>query len=260
MFLNESSEELDIVSPALAEIAGIHAGDGYLRYQCHRKELDLSGALEEQGYYDSHIIPLFEKEFRISIKAKHFVSRNTYGFVCRNFTVINTLRKLGFPSGSKSTIVQVPKQIQNSQNKKVIASFLRGYFDTDGCLNFRRQTSNKSYYKITYHYYPRLLFSTCSKALAEKIVELLEKFDIRCKLYVASSRILTENTQYRLQALGTSNLKKWVKHIGFGNETKSSRYLIWKKFGFCPPNTTFKERVKILSGQLDIQSFYDKTL
>ena len=36
------------ISPELAEICGIHAGDGYLRGKDHRKELDISGNIEEK--------------------------------------------------------------------------------------------------------------------------------------------------------------------------------------------------------------------
>ena len=38
------------LSPELAEICGIHAGDGYLRSNEHRIELDISGNVEEKEY------------------------------------------------------------------------------------------------------------------------------------------------------------------------------------------------------------------
>ena len=49
----------------LAEICGIHAGDGYLRggEGNSRWELDISGSVEEKEYYDLHVKRLFEKVF-----------------------------------------------------------------------------------------------------------------------------------------------------------------------------------------------------
>lgn len=45
----------------LAEICGIHVGDGYLRNDGRRREFDISGSIEEKEYYDWHVIPLFKK-------------------------------------------------------------------------------------------------------------------------------------------------------------------------------------------------------
>jgi hypothetical protein len=49
-------------------------------------------------------------------------------------------------------------------------------------------------------------------------------------------------------------LNQWMKLIGTKNPVKLSRYLIWKKHGFCPTNTNFQQREDILKGKLDIYS------
>jgi len=72
------------ISPELAEVCGIHAGDGYLRNDGKRKEWDISGNVEEKEYYDNHVIPLFNKTFSLNIKGRFFPHRNTYGFVIRD--------------------------------------------------------------------------------------------------------------------------------------------------------------------------------
>lgn len=55
---------------------------------------------------------------------------------------------------------------------------------------------------------------------------------------------------------GKNRLEKWIKIIGFNNPKHLSKYLIWKKYGFCPPRNTLKDRIKILNNELDIHSFY----
>ena len=65
------------LTPELAEICGIHAGDGYLRGGGRHWELDISGNVEEKDYYDSHITKLFKNAFGINLICKFFPSRNT---------------------------------------------------------------------------------------------------------------------------------------------------------------------------------------
>ena len=56
---------------------------------------------------------------------------------------------------------------------------------------------------------------------------------------------------HRFEMKGIKNLEKWMNEIGFSNFGKFSRYLIWKKFGFCPTNISLSERVKILNGAIN---------
>ncbi|MEK6812969.1 MAG: hypothetical protein AABX86_02525 [Nanoarchaeota archaeon] len=132
------------ITPELAEVCGIHAGDGYLRGGIkNRWELDISGHVEEKEYYDLHIKNLFEKVFRINIHCRFFPGRNTYGFVIRDKDIIKFMHDLGFPYGAKSTIVKVPDKIMNSNDSVLLSRFLRGLFDTDGSVHFRRSYGKK---------------------------------------------------------------------------------------------------------------------
>lgn len=152
------------ITPQLAEIIGIYSGDGYLRYKGKRKELDISGGYEEKEYYDTHVIPLFSKFFHILIEGKFFPSRATYGFVIRERSVLKLFQQLNFPSGNKSLIIRIPDCIKYSTDKNVITSFIRGYFDTDGCLTFRNRKGGRTYsqFKQKYHYHPRILLTSVS--------------------------------------------------------------------------------------------------
>jgi len=157
-----------------AEVCGIHAGDGYLRNDGRRREFDISGNIEEQTYYDKHVIPLFERVFNIKIKGRFFPHRNTYGFVVRIPEIIMLVHDLGFPYGNKSTIVSIPNFIFG--DKSLEKGFLRGYFDTDGCLTFQKKYGGRGppFERTKHHVYPRIMFSTVSNNLANGLKRFLK--------------------------------------------------------------------------------------
>lgn len=245
------------ITPQISEICGIHVGDGYLRNKDHRKELDISGSIEEEEYYDNRVIPLFEEVFKITIKGRFFPHRNTYGFVIRDLKIIEFMHKLGFPYGKKTLTVKIPRSILKTNNKQIIRSFLRGFFDTDGSISFKKSYGNYKYFKRTYHYYPRITFSTVSRPLVKDLILLLNKLNINFYkvLYKHKNNELW-NKSFKFYICGVKSLNRWVKEVGFRNHCKYSRYLIWKKFGFCPSNTTYKQRKDILIGKLDPYLFY----
>jgi intein/homing endonuclease len=237
------------VSGDLAEICGIHAGDGYLRNDGKRAELDISGNTEEKEYYDKHVIPLFNRTFKIKIKGRFFYSRNTYGFVIRNKNIVKILNEIGFPYGKKTYTVKIPSIITKSNDTNLFKRFLRGLFDTDGCLTF-----DKEHKKI--HYYPRIIIPTTSFSLFKGICFLLNKIEIPYNIQFYRSKNPKEKISYRIWIRGKERLEKWMKLIDIKNTSKSSRYLVWKKYGFCPPNTTLKQRKEIIYNNLSPNVFY----
>ena len=244
------------ITSQLAEICGIHTGDGYLRNDGKRRELDISGNVEEKPYYDHHVIPLFQEIFNIKIQGKFFPSRNTYGFVIRDRKIIEFMNILGFPFGKKTSIVEVPKVILNTNDKIIKSRFLRGLFDTDGSLTFDRRHKGKYIeFKRKYHYYPRIILSTVSEKLNKQSSLLLKDLDIHHTLQTCEPKSAS-NTRYRIWVLGKTQLQNWMKVVGIKNISKLTRYYIWKKFGFCPPNTTLEERTMILNNQLNPKSLY----
>jgi len=235
------------ISPELAEACGIHAGDGYLRDDGKRRELDISGSIEEKEYYDEHVVPLFEKLFNIKIKPRIFPSRNTYGFVIRDKRIIKFFHELGFPYGAKSTIVKIPNVILKSKDKMLYSKFLRGLFDTDGNINFRRSYGLKySVFKKEHHHYPRIDISVVSKYLVTDLIFLLKELGFRFYYHIYNPKKINEKEKHRIEINGSEQINKWVRIISMKNNVKFSRYLIWKKFGFCRPHTDLEQRKAIL--------------
>lgn len=50
---------------------------------------------------------------------------------------------------------------------------------------------------------------------------------------------------------GVEQMIRWIKQIGVKNHVKLSRYEVWKKLGFCPSNSTYEQRIKILKGEVE---------
>ena len=245
----------NIFTPEFAEICGIHAGDGYLRNDGKRREWDISGSVHEKEYYNNHVIPLFNKAFSLEIKGRFFPNRNTYGFVIRDKEVIEFAHDiLNFPYGAKSLIVKIPDFIL--KNVSLMPHFLRGYFDTDGGFSCSKKHGNYSKFKRTFHFYPRVNFSTVSRPLSKDLALLLNSLQIRFCYTTYQPKRKTESLKYRYELNGIKRTKKFTNWIKPRNSTKMSRFWIWKKFGFCPTNITYQQKKDILIGKIDPHIFY----
>ena len=243
------------ISPELAEICGIHAGDGYLRNANHKWELDISGGMDEKVYYDNHVKSLFKSVFNVDLDTKGFQSRFTYGFVLRDKGIIEFMHSLGFPYGKKTYVVRVPAFIRNSGDKCLKLAFLRGFFDTDGCISFDKGYGKYIEFKRTHHVFPRVILSTVSKPLFEDLDKLIRLLGFQFAVQIYQPKLANEHISYRIW-LRSSNAVKWMDTIKSGNPSKTSRYEIWKKYSFCPPRTTYEQRKEILNNTLDPNSFY----
>jgi len=239
------------ITPELAEICGIHAGDGYMRCRESGKgEVQICGSLEEKDYYDNHVIPLFNKCFSLEIKGKIF-SQRTYGFISYEKRIRDFLLESGFPPGKKSNSVCIPKEILESKDNSIIYGFLRGIFDTEGNLYFRKSFAGIDTFKKKYNHYPIIKITTTSKSLAEGIIILLHRLDILFFYFNRDSKKINESRQYIISISGLDGLEKWMNLIGTKNKVQLSRYLIWKKLGYCPMNTTLEQREEILKSTIN---------
>ena len=214
--------------------------------------MDLTGHVEEKEYYDNHVVPLFNKVFNLNLKARTY-SKGTYGFVTTNnqFKLFN---ELDFPYGKKSEIVRVPNLILKSKNKRLYARFLRGLFDTDGCLYFQNRKTGRNYskFKRKHNYYPIISLTSVSKLLMENISFMLKELGLKHFTYEHQPKNLRDSYRYMVIISGVKRLRRWMRLIGIKNPVKFTRYLIWKKSGFCSPHTTLEQRKDLLKGKLNI--------
>lgn len=238
---------------SLAEDIGIQVGDGSVLFykepdgdSIYRVEC-CGHIADDESYLRNFVIPLKRKIFNLEPDLRKNQSAGTCYFRIGSKALVQFYHNvLKLPLGKKVE-VNVPNPIFES-DKSIVASFLRGLGDTDFSLSFIKKTKR-------YHKYPVIHLKSASKVLIIQVEELLERFGLKPSktLDCADFDSRTGNTYvtHNLYISGKRSLNVWMKEIGFHNPSHYTRYLIWKRFGFCPPKTTFLQRMRILAGRLD---------
>jgi intein/homing endonuclease len=93
------------------------------------------GDLKKDRKYMKHISRLVFKLFNTKPNILVHPSKNSICLRLRSKKLFSFYMSLGIPSGTKKRLV-IPKFIRNS--KFYLCSFLRGLFDTDGCVTFQK--------------------------------------------------------------------------------------------------------------------------
>lgn len=242
------------ITKELAEICGIFAADGCMQknYICMWGDIT-----EDREYYDFHLNPLFRKLSNKNLNLHEKKSNSVYGFYLCNPKTIKLFNKtFNFPIGKKTYTVKVPDIILKSKNCKIYASFIRGYADNDGCINFFRRGKGYKKFKRKFNTYPRVSIISASKTIIYQIGYMLEKIGIKHTIHKKKKGKKNKVNPYIVVIRGKERLKKWMNLIGFKNPRHITKYQIWKKFGFCPPYTKILDRQKILKGEIDPYLYY----
>jgi len=247
-----------IIIPEIAEIAGIFAADGSMQ----KNHICFWGNItEDTEYYDIIIRRLFKKAFNIDINPHPKKSNSVYGFYICNKKIIKYFNEiLGFSFGNKTYTVRVPKIIMKSKDPIIWTSFIRGIFDNDGSLNFDKKWGKcKKIFKII-HTYPRIQLTSVSHELIKDVSSLLNLLGLKHSCCRINSKKENKKEYSLLQIKGRPRLKKWMDMIGFHNPVQKTRYEIFKRYGFVPVGTDIATRKKILKGEINPWSFYQKSL
>jgi len=198
------------LTPELAEEIGMHLGDGFLSSK--KFEYRLKGNKNEKGYYDNSIKRLYKNLYNLDLDMKEYES--TYGFELCSQAIWNFKNKiLKIPSGRKDNI-KIPELIK-VEDTEILTSFLRGMFDTDGCVSFI-----KKYTKFG-NYYPVISISLKSKELIFDIAEILEMLGLKPKISFWEYWTISLN--------GYERLEKYSKLIGWSNPKNIDKVIKWKK-------------------------------
>ena len=215
------------INPQIAELLGAHIGDGTL-YKTNRGVVwELRGSLDEKIYYIENITPLLESIFDIAFisKFRNDGGNGVWGIQTSKKQIIYFFLDYEMPIGSKTYIAKIPKYIFDS-NLDIQRSFIRGLFDTDGCLRFEKINS-KSIYD-----YPKIEFGFASKILRDNLKKLLDILEFRSYIWFDK-----HTSAYKLCLSGKKQLEKWIIEISPRNQKHLNKYNLWKDQGFILPRS-----------------------
>ncbi|MBT4376744.1 hypothetical protein HOD29_05195 [archaeon] len=241
----------------VAEICGAIIGDGWI--QGNGRGCFIAGdPLEDKEYYDEHLSKIFS-EIICPIETKNFPYWKVYGIGLYKKKEIQKLLDFGLKKGKKVDIVTTPNWIKNG-NSKIKQSFLRGFFDADGsvfCQKSYGKYNNK--FDKKYHSKIRLRLTSISKELISEIFQICKELNLRVTLTKSKGGFRQNRNRsdvYRININELRSIEKWFEEIKPANKKHSTKYMIWKEHGFCPPFTTIKQRKDILKKGIKPYSYY----
>ena len=230
----------------MAELMGIHIGDGCISENDRYSEYYLGGDLiEEREYHDNWVGPLFNKKimyplFNKNVNYKEHPKVGIYGFHIFNKKLVNFFNKeLGIKSGPKINI-GIPKKILS--DNKLLKRFIRGLFDTDGNLYFDKNYSCKN----PKNNHPIIKLGTVSERLVIDVFNSLKSFGLNPRMKRPYRGKRDKNIVYTVLLYRKSDIKFFIEHIGFKNPKHSTKWQVFEKFGYCPSKIKIKERKQMI--------------
>lgn len=200
----------------IAELIGLHTGDGTLYNTSRGLVWELRGSLQEKCYYDIHITSLMKRIFlgeSFNAKFRSGGKHGCYGIQSSKKCISKLLIDLGFSPGTKTYSVRIPEAIKSTQTTGLKFAFLRGLFDTDGCLRFDKLKNNKLYT------YPKIEFDFASKNLRDDLFTLLNELKLNAHIWGKLS--------YHLCLPGEKNLHDFMYLVKPKNTKHLKKYLFW---------------------------------
>ena len=187
----------------MAEFIGLILGDGHLDLT----KLEFHNSCDELRENYISLLKMFEVPYRV------FASHTTKVVQVSSRVLSKVLSEVfEIPFGNKSNKIIIPSIILQSNNA-VLASFLRGYFDTDGYCPIGKRD---------------LELATASKTMSENLRLALLRFGIT---YFVKEKKIKGVSYYRTLIKG-SFANQFIEEIGFSHPLKKQRakFIMSKKF------------------------------
>ncbi|MBT3691133.1 hypothetical protein HOG16_02725 [Candidatus Woesearchaeota archaeon] len=201
-------------SKELAELVGAIFGDGSMNNSVSKGfHLRLYGNLKKDKVYFEYLGELLKKLFGLrNVKISGHLADNTIRVRVCSRTLCEFLNnELEVPYSPKLDL-KIPDWILN-QNELFVC-FIRGLFDTDGCVVFQKQDK----YQYT------LIKIACLKKLAVELKNKLEEIEIRS--YICKKGPNPRNCDLVIRR--SDSLNNWIEIIGSNNERNMTRLKIEK--------------------------------
>jgi len=184
-------------SNEFAEFYGAMIGDGCVYKNMNSICITCNG-IKDRDYITNRLNNLCKSLFNIEPKMYQRKEDNTIRLVLNNRKTARFFKNQGFPCGKKYKNLRIPKQFFN--DKMLLASCLRGIFDTDGGVFAHPHT------KIM------MEIRTYSKTLVKSIKIAFKKLN------------LTVSKSQRIQLYGINKVKNFFDVVGSNNPRNIIKY------------------------------------
>ena len=198
----------------LAEEIGLHLGDGSMNYYNGKGLYQLRGHItDDKSHYIIRIKPLYKSLFNIDIRLRDMHSTGVHGFqIWSNALVDYKHNFLGLPLGPKHDFL-VPNTITN--NDEFSKSFLRGFFDTDGCLYLENRRGNL---------YPRIEMVSISERFIKQLKEIIFRLGFRVTYEKRDNLPRHKFAIHKLSIRGKTMTRKWFFEIKSNNPKHVNKF------------------------------------
>jgi len=242
---------------SFVEELGVHYGNGSLfdDRRWGKAGFDIYGALyDDQPYLEFYVSKLIEDAY--GMKPRTYVHPRSATLILRTLSrdAVSAKESAGLHPGRKIHL-HLPRFLQESKSVQLVAPFLRGLVDIEGSLRFRKQFRDR-------HYYPVLECEMGDPPFIKTLHTMMSELGmpVAFRVRAALVRNPTRRTKASFYVSGEHAMKAWLSGVGLVNPKHLSKLLIAEKFGFCPPYTSLDERLAIIAGEIDPESFYERRL
>ena len=188
----------ELLTELQSEILGILFGDGVLSKTHSSVQIAITGhKLDDREYLIGRVRPMFAQLFAIPLKVRLRNDENTMDLYTYSKRVALTLHEWGMPFGRKKLSSLTPDVALEE------VSFVRGLFDTDGCVY------NK------YGPYMQIQFKNASRSLPEYVKECLMKLGFH------PTSIKSDDTKFRFFLCRQGEVDRFFRVI----EPRNSKHL-----------------------------------
>ena len=204
-----------ILDIEVAELLGLHAGDGYISCGVWGILCNIQDEKMAQ-----RIVVLARNV--LGVEPCVSTRQNTFEIPSGQTQTVRFFRNYGFVEGKKAYDVKAPSQILHSDNVEVIKAFLRGLFSSDGSFSFRNSDFSC-----------RVDLTIRSKLLRDEFVELSSKIGFAFNLCDAI-RVKKGFTEKSAGAFFNANLTskkcvlRWMTDVGTLCDSHLNKFKIWQ--------------------------------
>ncbi|VVB81732.1 LAGLIDADG-like domain protein [uncultured archaeon] len=190
---------------ALAELLGIMCGDGCLSSSKSQVKYYIycsGNSLKDDDYMERYVPNLFYKVFGKLVNSHKRKDENTIFIKFSDKEMFKRFQELEIPVGKKYSLLKIPDFVLKSKCRQL--AFVRGLFDTDGCVILSKQHRTQAYY-------PRIEIKSKNYSFLNSVMLLLKNHGF-------TGSVSRNADNYRLEVAGFKNLTLWRSVIGSSNK------------------------------------------